>query len=124
MNCPICSGALLYTYRRTEEERGVFLTCARCNATYDRPDELGSSSPASARGGVRPSQSREGSVARLNIGGAPPAAMDPTRRRGDGLAGSSASQGFKSPPSHNHSYGRDESPLAATSCPASPEGCL
>lgn len=66
----------------------------------DRPDE--SSPAASARGGVRPShdQPREGSVARLNIGGAPPAAMDSARRRGDGLAGSSASQGFESPPSH------------------------
>ena len=68
----------------------------------DRPDE--SSPAASARGGVRPShdQPREGSVARLNIGGAPPAAMDSARRRGDGLAGSSASQGFESPPSHTH----------------------
>ena len=53
MNCPSCeSGLLLNTYRRTEEERGVFLTCRRCGATYDRPDE---SSPAAlARGGVRP----------------------------------------------------------------------
>lgn len=55
MNCPSCeSGQLLNTYRRTEEERGVFLTCRRCGFTSDRPDESTSSPAALARGGVRP----------------------------------------------------------------------
>ena len=100
MTCPHCSGALLNTYRRTEEERGVFLSCRRCGATYDRPDE--SSPAASARGGVRPSHDQpwEGSVgdyhgfSREGRSGLS-ATADGTPRPKD-----TARRGFDSPPSH------------------------
>ena len=93
MNCPSCeSGLLLNTYRRTEEERGTFLTCRRCGATYDRPDE--SSPAASARGGVRPIPMTTG---RGRVGGRP-AGITVT---GEGLRGLSSVTQSSDLPGHS-----------------------